>query len=342
MADDVDALAERLLDAHVAHELASLTGDDGAQVLVAEVLAALAGLDDVPVGELVDADEVTATVVAGIERVGGSAAVAAVVTELVPALHGLDAAEEHLLGDVVDRTHVEALVDVLAGSSGLRTAVLDRLGRSPTLAVLSMRFVQALLGEAVEQNRKRAEKLPGMRSALKVGDFAARQAKGLAPRQLEQAIGGAADRGAQVAMERVSRALVETLDEDLVRVAVLELWDLHAAEPVAGLRAYLTAEEAEQVAGVGHAGWLDARTTPMVAAVAAAAVRGFLDRWGTSTVGELRAALGLDDDWLAAAVGRHAPRAVAALHDHGVLEVLVRRRLADFYASPAARAVLGG
>lgn len=338
--DETAALAQRLLDAQVAFHLDELGGDRGTALVAEEARELLEALAEVPVGELLDREAVRTTAREFIGAVGPSPAVAALVTELVPVLRDLDASAEQRLGAVVPRERVEQVVAVLTRSETLRDRVMHRLGESPMVSVLAMRFVSALVGDAVQQNRERAEKVPGMKSLLGMGDFAARQAKGMAPKQLEQMVGGAADRGTQAAMERVSRALVDTFDEEAVEAAVLEVWDLHAEESVAELRAYLEDDELAAVVDAGHDVWLDLHTTTWFRAVVDAVIDALFDMYGELTVGELLGEVGVDHDLVVAEVERHAPTIIAALQRDGRMEAFLRRRLAPFYASDAAHEVL--
>lgn len=339
-ADAPTDLAQRLLDAQVAFVVEELTGPAGPALVAGEVRALLDALRDVPVAELVDRDALQATVTAVLDATGPSPAVGALVLTLVPLLHHLPASEDHDLGTVVDRARVEAVVEVLVRSQRLREEVLQRLGASPTVSVLAMRFVTALVEDAVQQNRERAEKVPGVKSLLGVGDFAARQARGLAPRQLEQAVGGAADRSTQAAMQRVRRAFLTAFDEDAVRTAVLEVWDDLAEEPVAALRAHLTDEEVDRLAARGHDVWLDVQSSAWFRAAVAAGVDAFLDLYGQHTLGELLEEFGLDTHLVGVEVERHAGGLLEATRSTGQLEALVRRRLEPFFRSPAARELL--
>lgn len=342
MGDAAAQVAERLLDAQVAYLVAQLSGPAGGELLAADLRSLLAALEDVPVEELVDRAAVKATVGRLVEAAGGSPGVSVVTATLVPVLQVLADHDDHLLGDVVDRDAVATVVDVLARSETLRAEVLRRLGQSPAVSILAMRFVSALLGEAVQQNRERAEKVPGMKSLLGVGDFAARQARGMAPKQLEKMVGGAADRGAQAAMERVSRALVDTFDEDAVRIAAMEVWDLHAQDPVAGLRAYLTTDELEHLAASGNEVWDGLHTTPWFAAVVDATIDAFFDVYGEHTLGDVLGEFGLDPDEVTEEITGHAPRVIEVLHRDGHLDAVIRRRLEPFFRSDAALAILAG
>lgn len=340
MATDPTELADRLLEAQVAFVVDEFTGPGAAGLLAAEVRGALERVAELPLSHVVAPAAVRASARVVLETAAGSAAVEAMVADLVPRLRDLPAHGEHRLGDVVTWGAVEAIVDVLARSGQLREEVLRRLGQSPAASALAVRFVSALVGDAVQQNRDRAEKVPGMKSVLGIGDRAARTARSMAPTQLEKVVGGAAGRGTQAAMERVRRALVEAFDEDVVRVAIMEVWDLHAEDEVAGLQAYLAPEDVEHVAASGHALWLDLRSTAWFGAVVDAAIEAFFDRYGDLPAGAVLTELGLDEDAIAAEVERHAPPLLDALVRTGHVEAAVRRRLEPFFRSEVALGLL--
>lgn len=333
-------LAERLLDAQVEHLMTEFSGQSAADVMIAEHGLLLEALEDVTVSRLLDRDAARATIGAMLGAVGGSPAVGAMIDTLAPVLHELPASDDHQLGDVVTWGAVEAIVDVLTRSEQLREEILRRTSQSPAVSMLAMRFVSALVGDAVQANRERAEKVPGVKSLLGVGDFAARQARGMTPKQVERMVGGAADKGAQAAMERVRRAFVDAFDEDVARTAVMEVWDLHAQDTIAGLRAYGTRDQVEHVAASGHALWLDLHATPWFAAVVEAAVDAFFERYGDHTVGEVHDEFDLDRDILTGIVARHAPQILETLRRDGHLEAFLRRRLEPFFRSDAALAIL--
>lgn len=336
MATDPTALADRLLEAQVAFVVEEWSGPGAAAMLAAEAGDALDRVADLPLSDVVAPGAVQATAHLLCDTAAGSAAADAMVTELVPLLRDLPVHAEHRLGDVVARSAVAAIVEVLTRSEQLREEALRRLGTSPAVSALAVRFVAALVGDAVQQNRERAEKVPGMKSVLGMGDLAARTARGMAPKGLEKVVGGAADRGTQAAMERVSRALTETFDEAVVREAVMEVWDLHAEDEIAGLQAYLAAEDVDHVAANGHALWLELRTTAWFGAVVDAAIDAFFARYGDQPVGEVLAELGLDRDTIVAEVERHAPQVLEALVRTGHVEAMVRRRLEPFFRSEVA------
>lgn len=340
MSTDLSPLAARLLDAQVAHLVGQLNRDDAAALVTSDLLSLLDALGDATVSDVLDADKLRDTVLVLLQAVAGAPVRSAILPILLPVLLELDANNEHRLGDIVDRNAVEAGLDVLLGSAELREEVLRRLGRSPAMSALALRFMTALVGDAVQQNRERAEKLPGVKSMFSVGDFAARQANRMTPKPLEKLVGGAADKGAQVAMERMSRALVDTFDEGAVRSAAMEVWDLHADDTIRGLSAYLTADEVSRLLNSGQDVILHASSTAWFESVIDAAVATFLGTFGDQKVSDVMTGFGLDRYTVALEIERHLPQILASV-DQDVLGELLRRRLGDFYSSDEAQRILG-
>ena len=336
-------LADRLLDAQVAWVLRQLE-EDLPEVLAADVATLLDVGTRLPLGEVVDADELTDLVADVLRRVPPSTAASTLTAVLAEALHAGPGQEgaEHVLADVLPREHVEALADAgLAGAGveSLRSA-LDGLSRSPAVAALAGRFMARVVGEVVQTNRAMAEKLPGVGSLVSL--YAGAAGKVVGATQLDALVGAAAGQGAGFAVRRLNAVLVDTLRDPGTRAAVLEVYDLYADQPLRGLQGALSPEQVQHLAGLVQDVVIDAAPSGPVLALVRSVVEGFLATYGEHPVTELVTDLGLD----AASITEHltplAARAVAAARDAGELEPLVRSRLAPFWASPEVAAVLSG
>lgn len=335
-------LAARLLDAQVAWVLADLERDLPA-VVAREVDAALAVAARLPLRDVGSPEAVTALVTEVLATVPASTAGSTFVAVLAQALHD-GPAGEHRFGDLVGREHVEALTDAaLARTDGLRAA-LDDLSRSPAVAAVVTRFMTRVVAEVVQTNRAVAEKVPGLGSLFTLGAGAAGRVAGATQLDalLGGAVGGAAGLGAGVAVRRLNAVVVDTLADPGTRAAVLEVHDLYADRPLRGLAGSADLEEVEHVAGLLQDVVVDAAASPPVLALVAAVVEGFWATYADHPVGELVADLGLDRDRLVHHATALVGPVVAALRDSGELEALVRARLAPFWESPEAAALLEG
>ena len=198
--------------------------EDDLPTLVAEEVASLLAVGQrLTVGALVDADDVFALISDVLERVPPSTAASTFTAVLAEVLHAGPAdGEEHTLGDVVSREHVEALTDAaLAGTDTLKDA-LDDLTRSPAVAAVAGRFMARVVSEVVQTNRAMAEKLPGLGSLVSFGAGAA--GKVIGATQVDALVGAAAGQGAGFAVRRLNAIVVDTLRDPGTRAAVLEVF----------------------------------------------------------------------------------------------------------------------
>ncbi|MEO9322131.1 hypothetical protein ABFT23_01490 [Nocardioides sp. C4-1] len=333
-----DDLAQRLLDAHVRHEVERLTGELLAEDVSDLVHSLFDTVGDQQVADLVDTRVVHEVVERLLVSVPGSAAVAGLV-EMVRDVVREGPDERFALGDVVERGQVEALVDALLGLTPVLERVLTRLQDSPMVGAMASRFMARIVGEVMQTNQAIADKVPGLGSLLSFGTAAAKQVAGAAGSPFEALVGDAVGKGSTFAVGRMNHILLETLRDPTTRDAVLQAWDLAAAEPVRGAGDDAAAEEAaEQWGAVVHAGH-DVVVTVLgderTVAFGRAILEAFVERFGGYTPVELLDELDLDRADVVDDVVRLAPAFLAPLLESGDLERLVRDRLEPFYRSAA-------
>lgn len=315
--------------------------EDDLPTLVAEEVASLLAVGQrLTVGALVDADDVFALISDVLERVPPSTAASTFTAVLAEVLHAGPAdGEEHTLGDVVSREHVEALTDAaLAGTDTLKDA-LDDLTRSPAVAAVAGRFMARVVSEVVQTNRAMAEKLPGLGSLVSFGAGAA--GKVIGATQVDALVGAAAGQGAGFAVRRLNAIVVDTLRDPGTRAAVLEVYGLYADQPLTGLQRAMTLEQAQHLAGLVQDVVIDAAPSAPVQALVRAVAEGFVATYADHPVSELVADLGVDAEAVTAHVTTPAARAITAAREAGELEPMVRSRLAPFWESPEVAALLG-
>ena len=334
------SLADRLLDAQVAFHLDRLSGEhleDTVGRLARDLLDATAKrrLD-----EVADPAVVTAVVVRALTTVPGSAAVRGIVELVTTVVHD-GPAEPFPLGDLADRAGVARLVDELLALHPVLERALERLTDSPLVGTMAARFMGRIVGEVVQANRTVADKVPGLGSLMSLGTSAASRAMGAADKQLEALIGGTVGKGSTYAVRRLNKIVIETLRDPTTRDALLQVWDLLAAEPVAGLGRYVEREELDGLSAAVLDLVVSGTATEHAADLAAAVVAAFFDRFGALTPAELLDELGLDRSDVVADLVRSAPPVLDALRESGDLEQILRGHLAPFFGSDEVAALLG-
>lgn len=334
-----DALAQRLLDAHVAWLLAQMGPEALPASVAREVDELLAIGSRVTVAELVDPDAAKALIRKLFTRVPPSTGASTVVEMVADALYARPG-EPFRLAEVIDRENVERIADEVLGSADLFGAVLDDLTRSPLVTALASRFMTRIVTDVLQTNRAMAEKIPGVGSLVSLGASAAGRVSGAANKQLEAKLGDTAAKGAAFAARRLNRIVVETLKDPATRRAVLEIFDLYADQPMRRVREDATREDVGRVADLVHDIVLAGAPTEPVLTLADAIVDGFLRVYGDEPATTLIADLDLDRDLLVEHVTVATTRALTAARESGDLERVLRERLAEFYGSPEVTALL--
>lgn len=338
-ADVARVLADRLLDVQVQWLLDEVSGDRFAEVVARDVAAVLDIAGTVNAGEVVEAEQLEQTVAVLVDKVGGSAVLADTVGLFADAIYDSIAAnEDHTLGELVEREPVEALLQKIVDMHQTQERVLERLTDSPLVATVASKFVDKLVGDFVEVNRQRAEKIPGMGTLMSIGQSAADRARKVA--ESNTILGDIAGKGAMYALKRTNSAIREMLRDAPVHDATMEFWDLHADEPISGLREYLTKKDLDELVLLCYRIAVTTREKEYFGLLVAECAQVFHEKYRDHTLAALLGELGLTGEDIVTEILRYGPAVVEAAKRDGVLAGLIRERLEPFYYSDAVLKVL--
>ncbi|MBF6245862.1 MULTISPECIES: hypothetical protein [Nocardia] len=335
-------IAAKLLDAQVDYLLAEVTGDRFAEVVARDVDDVLAVADTIVFRDVVSVDEARQTVRTVVNRMGGSPVLQDSVAVFADAIYdNIAENNDYTLGDVVDREPVEALLEKIFGMHQAQERLLERLTESPLVATAASKFVDKLIDDFMESNRQMASKVPGVGSLVSFGTNAAKSARKAAEKASSGTfIGDMAGKGAMFALKRTNNAIREMLRDAPVHGAAMEFWDLHAGEPVSGLRDYLTQADLRELALLVHRIVVTTRDKEYVGVLLDECVDVFFTKYGDHTLGALLPELGLAADDIRTEILRYGPAVVEAAKRNGVLAKLIRERLEPFYTSEPVLAIL--
>lgn len=347
MTDPRPDLADRLLDAQVAWALAELTGERFAAVVAEDVDRVLEVAATLRLGDVVGHDDLVAVATRLARDVLTSPVVSGLTEPEAREVHRTLLAEEATIGEVVDRADVEALVARVVAMHDVRDRVLDGLVESPATVQLTSRLVARIVTDVLTQQRSRAERVPGVSSLLSLGTGAvSRVGKvGVGDYQLDRLLGDAVGAGAQFTMRRTTAIVREVVTDAVLHEVAMELFDLQADRSVGDVVGTVGEADAVDLATHGRAvldGVLDTEAGAALAdRLVTATVGRFLAEHATTDLATLLDDLGLDRDHLVDLVRTLAPPVLDAARDSGVLAQALRDRLAPFWASAEARALLG-
>jgi hypothetical protein len=245
-------------------------------------------------------------------------------------------ANDAALGTVLPRRHVTEIVEKIAELRPVRELIAARLAASPSIQAWLAGFLRSLATDAVASNRRLVTRVPGVSSALSAGERLAAPAL----READQLSREVTERAAVTLLRRWRDRVADSLRDDDVAAAILEVWDGVADRPVRDLLDELDDGDLVDLLVVGYDTWLEIRTSDYLRALIDTGVDYFFDTYGGFALTDLLAEFGLGREDLIEEALRFAPRVIDALDEAGLLADLVRRQLSGFYASPEARAIL--
>ncbi|MBF6134376.1 hypothetical protein IU501_15365 [Nocardia otitidiscaviarum] len=336
-------IAERLLDAQVEYLVGEVSGDRFAEVVARDVEAVLGVADTMVFREVVGIDEAKQTVATVINLIGGSPVLRDVVSVFADSIYdNIAENNEYTLGDVVDREPVEQLLEKIFGMHQAQERILERLTESPLIATVASKFVDKLINDFMESNRQMAGKIPGVGSLVSLGTSAAKQARKAAEKAAGDGtfLGEMAGKGAQFALKRTNNAIREMLRDAPVHDAAMEFWDLHAGEPVSGLREYLSQQELRELAVIIYQIALTTREKEYFGLLVDECVDVFFTKYGDHTLAAMLPELGLSGEDIAEEILRYGPAVIEQAKRNGVLSKLIRERLEPFFLSEQVLGIL--
>ncbi|MEV6339212.1 hypothetical protein AB0M12_31425 [Nocardia vinacea] len=332
-------IAERLLDAQVEFLLAEVSGERFTEVVVRDVESVIGVADTLVFRDIVGIDQAKETVRTVIDLIGGSPVIADMVGVFADSIYDHIAANnDYTLGQVVDREPVEALLEKIFGMHQAQERILERLTESPLVATVASKFVDKLISDFMEANRQIAGKIPGVSSLISMGQSAAKTAKKATESTF---IGDMAGKGAVFALKRTNNAIREMLRDAPVHDAAMEFWDLHADEPVSGLRDYLTQKDLNELVLLCYEIAITTREKEYFGLLVDECMDVFFTKYGDYTLAAMLPELGLSGDDIAKEILRYGPAVIEGAKRNGVLGKLIRERLEPFYTSDVVLGILG-
>jgi hypothetical protein len=324
--------AGRLLEAHVAFELARWSGEGAREALRVEVEAVLAWAWSRPLGDVLP-DDTPALVADVVTDLPVTAATVDVAAEVVAAADEALAASDLTVADLAQRTHVDELVDLLASWEEPRgravAAVTSSEAYSRLVAHVLYRGIKAyLLTENVI-----ARRLPGASALVRLGQRGLSSAAPSLEAGVDRQLTGFVQANIADTLAESRRYLDATLDRQTLASMAAEAWDSVQTRSVAAVTDGLGADDLDELVHRCAPLVQDVLGSGLPAAVAAAVARRLIDRFGDRPVGETLDGLGVDRAQLADLIATWATPAVARAAASGLLEARVRARLEPFYAA---------
>ncbi|KEZ78112.1 hypothetical protein [Salinisphaera hydrothermalis] len=333
-------IADRLFEAHVAHELAAWRGRRGDKRLARLVDAFWDWAERTTLAEVIDCD----TVRGAAERLALDLELpdqlAAVIGSIADELVRLDVNRETRVRDVIDQALFDDGVALAVELENLRVRLIQRLLKSPVYTALASDVLYQGIKDYIFSDSGAIRSIPGVSRLIKGSSSAvSRRMPGLEA-QVESRVKAYIEANTARTLARTEALLLDSLDGDRLRALADEIWAAMADQPLSIADA-VASHELQRLVDYGLQVWRSLRETEYLGVMIDQGVQAYFARHGDDTLAELMGHVGIDRQVVADEVAALAPDLIAGLADTGLLETLVRDQLADFYGSKEFAKALG-
>ncbi|PTQ89050.1 hypothetical protein [Agitococcus lubricus] len=327
--------AQALLDAQVAFTLKRLHSQEFAVVVQAEIDFFLSHAAALTLAECVTADMIKETVHRYAIELDLGAGVFDIIGDIARTLHGHSIHQYTCLNDIMPDRHFEQLLDKLLELDSLRHHLLHELLINPVYAALASDILFFGLRDYLQQS-------VGGRSARSVWSWS-KQLLTKMPPELEYQIELNLRQYVHKAVSGIlseSETVLAHIDTQRLRDSILDIWDSLKTQPISTYQQLLTSLDVEEICVLFYEFWRDFRDSEYFRVLIDAGIDAFFNRYGNTTLDVLLEEVGIKRDMLVDDAIRFAPPILAMLQEKQLLEPIIRRHLASFYASEEVATIL--
>lgn len=335
------AKAEALLDAHVSYWQARLTDDAVLEAWMRVQLdAILADASTLKLKEVVSPAQIKAVAKRYAVELDLKGGIPELVGNVGTALYASPAHDKARVVDVLPEKHFLQMLDKALEMEAVRAKLVRGVVGTPFYIAFASDLLYRGIRDYVGHQAEAANRIPGAGSMMKLGKSMLNRARPDLEGSVEQGLRKYIEKSVSATAAQSAELLLHKLDNDTLRGMALEIWQGIKHAPVATIKQDISALDVEEMFVLGYAFWGDFRRSRYLVSLLEAGIDSFFALYGNQTLTTLLDDLGITDQMMMDEGMRFAPPVIKALVKKGLLEPVIRRLLADFYASDAVRDIL--
>jgi len=336
----VHPLAETLLNTHVQWMHERLLGDDLPHEITASLDRTLDALDRIKLKELVRVRDIrhVAKKYACDIQIGGI--IPELVGEVARDIYEHKIHAETTLEDLLPDRRFEEILDKLLELKTLRETLARKSVSNPIFASMVAELLTTGIGEYLRRGGELSSRVPGARSAFKLGKRMVERARPDLGEVLEENLRAFVQKQTDASLRASERFLVDALASEEFREVLTDTWHAHKHERVSTIREYAGSLDIEEFFVIGYEHWQEVRVHKMFATLIVAGIDAVYRQLGPRTVGTILREIGITAEMMHEDALTFAPHVIKALEKKKLLEPLIRDALAEYYQSDALSTVL--
>ena len=335
-----EGLAEQLLEAHLQHELAHMSGEKLIEELRGDVARVFEAAQSIRMRDIVAPETVNAIIERHVVTRDVPAIVPEMAADFTTEVVGSQFHREVRPCDIISRDRLEELVDQVLLLREQRQELIDRMLEQPVYReLISNLLYQGIVRYIYEENLL-SRSVPGISSALKFSSKMLNKAVSGLDEAWEKSVKGYISRNIETFSRQSAEFLAEHLTEDEMKASVMDAWDSFSGKSLGELQGGLGDVEWNEFVVIGYDFWLAFRKTDYFRQCYETVVNSLFEQYGDYSLAELAGEFNIDQQVVMTELEAVLPQASETLRANGIMEQLLRRRLERFYHSDEARSLL--
>jgi hypothetical protein len=333
------ATTDALLDAHVHFVLDQIGGESLQPLIESELDAILAGAGKLKLNDCVTRKMIKDTALAYAADLELGAGIPELVGDVARALYAHDVHAKTAFGDLLGDEHFGDILDKALELKSLREKIVHEAVASPLYASFASDLLYNGIKGYLSQNAV-TRNIPGASSMMKLGKSVLSKATPNLEASIEESLKKYIGQTVKATSKSSAGFLLRHANDDTIRELAQEFWARIKPLKVSALREDVSGLDVEEGFVTAYEFWRDLRRSAYYRVLIGAGIDAFFDKYGDSSLAELLDDLGIDRAIMLREAMRFAPHVIKALNKKKLLEPVIRRNLARFYHSAAARVIL--
>lgn len=255
-------------------------------------------------------------------------------------IYGHKVHDKTTLNDYISDRRFDDFLDKVLELESLRELLARQSVSNPVFSGLVTELLTTALREYAQRGTELTSRVPGAKSALRLGRRIADRARPNWSEELDENLNAFVKKQTAASLRASERFLIDMLASDEFRHVIRDMWHDNKHRTISSIRDYAGSIDVEELFVIGYEHWQELREQKAVAALISAGVDAVYRQLGPYTLTDLLEEIGVTEEMVIEDVQRFAPHAIKALEKKKLLEPLLRDLLSPYYESPELSAVL--
>ena len=333
-------LVHQLFEAHVAHELTRFKNNGYKQTIEEEVSAAFDWAQTIKLKDVVTAQQIIGI----IDRNVVALPVAGGVTELAGEMSQKVLASRHnkktALQDIFPRKQYDDIVDKVVGLEDLRN---DLIRRFVTSSLYTQQISEVLftgIKEYMLTENIIARKVPGVSALVNAGRYTVNKIIPSIEAAMENRVKRYIESNLENTILRSEKSLIRFFDETRIVDTAEKIWESESKKKLSEYFSLIDPNDLEDFIIIGYEFWLHFRKTPYFKGIYTELVKYFFKKYGDKELDVILEDVGVTRKMVIQELVEVLSPAIDKALSTGYLEKRIRERLASFYLSEEAAALV--